>query len=304
MQIDRTDLSILRATEWGGILSHNTALRKLKLADAEVGRRLKRLRDEGLVKGFHASLFVPLLLGKKWVWGCALVQTRKPDAVAQAIQARIPFVTEVLFNSSLPSAIGPNLSVLFYATNFTEVKRFLNEVPDIDYVEVYQIARYDFPLAQPFSSDENKLLQTIIAHPDASLAELARFVRKPEDWTQAKLDRLVWDPENPDGVILVIPEINWRVVENFAHVHFLLELSVSAKSVVSELAKSGLAPVLSGELFRNKYLQFETDLWGFSDLLRRKDTLNRVAGIHLAGLLIAEGNSVVSDWVPRLLAGQ
>jgi hypothetical protein len=42
MQIDRTDLSILRAIEWGGIISHNTALRKLKLEDAEIQRRLKR----------------------------------------------------------------------------------------------------------------------------------------------------------------------------------------------------------------------------------------------------------------------
>ena len=241
----------------GGILSHNTALRKLKLDDAEVGRRLKRLRDEGLVKGFHASLFVPLLLGKKWVWGCALIQTRKQEEAAKAICNRIPFVTELVFNASVPAAIGPNLSVLFYATNFNEVKRFLNEIPDIDYVEVYQIARYDYPLAQPFSSDEGKLLKAIVDHPDALLPELAKVVRKPEDWTQAKLDRLVWDPENPNGVILVIPEFNWRVVENFAHVHFLLELSVSPKSVIDELAKSGLVPVLGGELFRNKYLQLK-----------------------------------------------
>jgi DNA-binding Lrp family transcriptional regulator len=301
MQIDRTDLSILRAIEWGGIISHNTALRKLKLDDAEISRRLKRMRDEKMIRSFQASVFVPPLLGKKWVWGCALIQTRKPEEAAKAIRVRIPFVTELVFNASVPAAIGPNLSVLFYATNFNEVKRFLNEIPDIDYVEVYQIARYDYPLAQPFSSDEGKLLKAIVDHPDALLAELAKVVRKPEDWTQAKLDRLVWDPENPAGVILVLPEINWHCVENFAHVHFLLESSVSPASVIEELSKAGLTPVLDAQLFRNKYLQLETDVWGFGDLLARKQALDRVAGIYLAGLLIAENNSVVSDWVPKLL---
>ena len=304
MQIDRTDLNILRAIEWGGIVSHNTALRKLKLEDAEIRRRLKRMRDEKMVKSFHASVFVPPLLGNKWVWGCALIQTRKPADVAAAVRVRIPFVTELMFNASLPAAVGPNLSLLFYATNFSEVKRFLNEVPDIDYVEVYQIARYDFPLAQRFSSDESRLLRAIVAHPDAPLAELARVVRKPEDWTQAKLDRLVWDPENPNGVILVLPEVDWRTVENYVHVHFLLELSVTTKSVIDEAAKGGLVPVLDGQLFRDKYLQLESDVWGFSELLARKDALGGIAGINLAGLLIAEGNLVVSDWVPKLLLGQ
>jgi len=302
MQIDQTDLNLLRAIEWGGILACNSAVKDLKLQNEDVQRRLKRLRSEGLLQAYRTSVFVPPFLGGDWVWGCTLIQTRKADKVAETIHQKIPFVTEILFNAGLPSDVGPNLSILFYATDFGEVQKFLGETRDIDYVEVYQISKFSFPLAKAFSSDESKLLRAIAAHPEADLAQLAKVAGQTPAWTEAKLERLVWDPNNPEGVVLVVPEIDWRKCENFIHVHFLLELSVSTESVVQELGKKGFTPVLEGRLFRNKYLQLDADVWGFDNLRARKNELDAIKGIHLAGMLMAERNTVVTEWVTRLLS--
>jgi DNA-binding Lrp family transcriptional regulator len=301
MRIDRTDLSLLRAIEWGGILAYNSAVRKLGLSHDEVRQRLDRLRAEGLLCSYQATIFVPPFLGQDWVWGCTLIQTHKPAEVAEAIRQKIPFVTEILLNSGFPPEIGPNLSILFYATDFAEIQKFLSEIRNIDYVEVYQIDRYSFPLPKSFSSDEMRLLRAIVAQPTADLERLATTVKQTPVWTQAKLERLVWDPDNPEGVVLVLPEIDWRKCENFVHVHFVLELAVSSESVVQELGKQGFTPVLESRLFRNKYLQLDADLWGFDELRAKKDILDGINGIHLAGLLLAEQNRVVTDWVGRLL---
>lgn len=301
MRIDETDLALIRAVERGGLLACNSAVRRLGLADGEVKRRLDRLRQEGLVTAYRASIFVPKFIGETWVWGCTLIQTRKPQDVAEAIRRKMPFVTEIVFNDSLPSGLGHNLSATFYGTDFAEIQKFLSELKDLSYVEVYQIGRYEFPLPQPYSAEELRLMRSIAAQPEADVPTLARLSEHSAEWVQTKLESLVWDPENAQGVILVMPEIDWRVCENFMHIHFLLETSVSPESVAEELGKLGFAPVLGGRLFHGRYLQMEADIWGFSDLLRKKTTLDGIQGISLSGLLIAQENRVVSDWVPGLL---
>jgi DNA-binding Lrp family transcriptional regulator len=301
MRIDPTDLKLLRAIEWGGIIACNSAVKELKLDETDVRERLERLRREGLVKGLKATIFVPPFLGRDWVWGCTLIQARRPAAVADAIRRKIPFVTEVLYNTSLPAGIGYNLSVLFYATDFPEVEKFLSEIRDIDYVEVYEIGRYSFPLAQSFSADEMHLLRSVAEHPDADLALLAKLTRKPLNWVQTKLEALVWDPDNTKGVILVVPEIDWRRAENFAHIHFLLETSVAPDSVVTELKKQGFTSVFEGRRYRKKYLQLEADVWGFEDLRAKKAALDATQGVSLSGILMSEDNTVVTEWVSGLL---
>jgi DNA-binding Lrp family transcriptional regulator len=302
MRIDQTDLALIRAIEWGGILAHNSAVRRLGLSDTEVRQRLARLREEALLKAFRATIFVPKFLGDKWVWGCTLIQTRRPGEVADAIRHKTPFVTELVFNDSLPSGLGHNLSATFYGTDFAQIQKFLSELSDLSYVEVYQIGRYEFPLPQPFSTEELRLMRAVAAQPDADLSALSRSVNQTRDWVETKLESLVWDPENSQGVILVLPEIDWRVCENFLHVHFLLEISVSPESVSAELSRLGFAPVLGGRLFHGRYLQMEADVWGFDDLRRRKSSLDSIRGVTLSGILLAQENRIVSDWVPGLLS--
>ena len=301
MRIDEVDLKLLRAIEWGGILAYNSAVKELKLDDGEIRRRLERMRGENLVRGLKATIFVPPFLGREWVWGCTLIQTSKPELVAEAITSKVPFVTEVITNAAVPTGIGYNMSVLFYATNFEEVQKFLAEIRNIEYVEVYEIGRYSFPLAQSFSTDEKHLLRAVAEHPDAGIDQLAESTGKTGDWVMAKLESLVWDPENTKGVILVLPEIDWRVAENFAHVHFLLEVSAAPENVAGQLKKKGFASVFEGRLYHNRYLLLEADVWGFDDLRARKETLDKTRGIALAGIMLAERNRVVTDWVAKLL---
>lgn len=302
MEIDSLDLKLIRAIEWGGVPACNSALARLNLPAEELRRRLQRLRSEGLIQAYRASVFVPPFLGGEWFWACTLIQTRKTESVVKTIRSRIPFVTEMFFNRSIPPGVGPNLSILFYTKDLKAIQQFLSQVREIDYVEVYRIAQYDYPLVQAFSSDELACLKAIVAHPDADLVQLSNIIGAQTSWVQSKLQRLVWDPENPQGVLLVIPEISWGKCSNYRHIHFVLEVALSPETALAELSSSGLVPVLDGRLFRNKYMQLEADVWGFDALRRYQEAIENCRGVQLVAILSAEENLVVNDWVSRLLS--
>ncbi len=290
MVIDEIDLSIIRRLEYRGRFFLNRVREELKLEEEEVEKRIARLEGEGLIRGYRVSLLLPSLLGGRWIWAAALLITDSEDRVEGRIRERITYSTEFIYNETLPWGVGANLVVLFYTQDLRKSLEEFKRTEGVEWVELYKIKEYSFPIALQLSKEEIQLIEALKASP------------KPEpltqsfnpSWVEAKLDRLIWREESPEGIIFVLPEFNWEVVSNFLHIHFFLEASTDLKPI---LDKEGFQMVSYGNKFRDRYFQIESDVWGFDEFTRRVHTLKKIKGVKLSGLSFWRGNRVESSWV-------
>ena len=300
MLIDKTDLTILRHLEragrWLGPLPE-----RLKISPDDIQSRIKKMETEQVISGYKATIFVPPFLGGDWVWGCVLANAVEREQIINRILQKIPFINEVWLNSNLPSHLGHNFSIVFYSKDFDTEVKFIKEISEISYLEAYRISNYTFPLARIFSSEEKLLLKTIFTNPTADTSRLAESCQKNLSWIQAKLEKLTWTPQNTDGVIVVLPEIHFRRINNFCHCHFILEFTTEPDLLFEELKTLGFDIVLNGRPFQGKYIQIETDIWGFNDLIAKKTFLENYKDIKIHGIIFAEEMRVISDWGVKLV---
>lgn len=301
MVIDKIDLAILRHLEHAGhwldplVKEHNLSIEEVKA-------RIKNMEDEKVIMGYKASIFVPPFIGGDWVWGCVLVSAIQRDKAIERILQRIPFVTEIWYNASLPSNLGHNFSLVFYSKDFDTEIKFLKEMTEIAYLEAFRISNFSFPIARVFSSEEMLLLKTIFTHPTADASKLAELTLKNLNWIEAKLDKLIWTPQNTDGVIMVLPEIKYKNVENFCHCHFILRFSEDPNLFFDEFKTLGFQLVLDGRPFQEVFIQLEADIWGFSDLLMKCAILEKYKEIKIQGIVFAEEMKIISDWGQKLVS--
>lgn len=272
-----------------------------ELTPDEFHRRLRRLSAAGVIRGFKATLVVPPLLGGDWVWASALATADRPLGVANVFVKRLPFVTEVVINSSLPLRVGPNLAILFYSRDFDTEARYVRSVAGTEQCEVHRVADYSFPVARPLSSDEMGLLRQIVAAPAAGLGELGAAVGRGPEWVRAKLDRLLWTPANSTGILRVQPELDWTKVENFGHFHFLLTTGHRPDQLARIVAERGFSLVLGGRRWLDRYVQVEADCWGVADLMERAGYLDQLVGVSVQGVLANVSVTVNTGWVAGLL---
>ncbi|MCX8015082.1 MAG: hypothetical protein N2748_03605, partial [candidate division WOR-3 bacterium] len=179
------------------------------------------------------------------------------------------------------------------------------ETAGVSYLSAYRIANYNYPLARIFTSEERQLLKIFFENPLAEFEKIAEICQKNPMWVKSKLEKLIWNPQNLDGVILVLPEIDYKRIANFAHCHFLLSreqltLADDASSL-NELKTLGFDVILDGRLISGRYLQIETDIWGFNDLIAKKIFLENYQGLKVKGIIIAEEMRIVSDWAKKLI---
>uniref|UniRef100_A0A7C4GBM7 Lrp/AsnC family transcriptional regulator n=1 Tax=candidate division WOR-3 bacterium TaxID=2052148 RepID=A0A7C4GBM7_UNCW3 len=301
MNLERLDLAALRLAERRGWFPTEAELAEVQLGRDEFGLRLRRLKEAAVIKGFHATLVVPPFLGGDWVWGAVLIQTGRPLNVASALMAKLPFVTEAIFNSGLPEKLGPSLALLFYSRDFDNQARFIQSVTGIEYHEVYRVAEYSFPMAMPLSSDERLLVRHVVKNPDADIAAIGSALGRDEKWVRVKLDRLLWNEMNRSGVLRVQPELDWSRVENFGHFHFLVETGHRPEQLVRLTSEQGLSLVLGGRMFRSRYVQMEADVWGVSELMDRVTFLSQIAGVRVAGVVWNRQATVNTGWVAKLV---
>jgi hypothetical protein len=156
-------------------------------------------------------------------------------------------------------------------------------------------------LARIFSSEEKLLLKTVFNHPTANAEQLAEICQKNSLWIKTKLDKLTWTPQNTEGVIMVLPEVSYKRINNFSHCHFILEFTSDTKLLFEELKTLGFDIVLNGRPFQDKYIQIEADIWGFNDLIAKKTFLENYKEIKIQGIIFAEEMRVISNWGSRLV---
>lgn len=299
MEIDRIDLQIVRALEQGGKYNLKTYLAPVKLPEEETTSRLRRLEAEGVIKGYRLSLFLPPILGGSWDWAAGLTVTGELDLVRPQILKRLPYATEFIHNQSLPPGLAPNLVVLFYTQNLSQSVSILKGISGVQYLEAYRISSYSFPLSQGLSRDEWRLVETW-AQLGGAETELAQRLERDSNWVSAKLEKLTWRPENPRGVVLVMPEFDFSRVDNFLHVHFLLKGEADLEELEASLKLHGMQFVPYHRRFRECYYQVEADLWGLQDLARCHQFLSRLPGLEVHAILYWESSKIESDWISTL----
>lgn len=303
MIIDLIDLKIIRELEIGKRMFPDLAIRKLSILKEEFFSRIARLEATGLIKNYKASLFIPPLLGGDWSFGGGVGITSNPEIVTEQITQGLPFVVEFWHNFAFPLGIGPNLSFSFYSKDLPTSAQFIKEIKELDYLEVYKLREYSFPIPFPLSTDDKKLLREINLAPTISLAALANVINQDISWTQEKLKRLITNPDCIDAVsntdfsvMQILPELNWRVCENFCHTHFIIEPYGSKLPVPN----SDFQIVLEGRAFREKFYQLEADLWGLNQLVSKLNII-QLSNVKIKGITFAESNLVINHWVPNLL---
>jgi len=301
MIIEKSDVGALRLAEARGWFATEGEIAGAELGAAEYGERLKRLQSAGVIRGFKTALAVPPLLGGDWVWAAVLATARRDLGVANALAARLPFVSEIVLNASMPERLGPNLAVLFYSRDFDTEAEFIRSTAGLEYQEVHKVAEYSFPVAMPLSSDEKELVRYLIAHPDSDVAAVANGMSREAVWVRTKLDRLLWSETNRSGVLRVQLELNWSVVQNFGHFHFLLETGHRPEQLTRLVSADGFSLVMGGTPYRNRYVQVEADVWGVGRLMDLVTFLDQIEGIRVAGVLWNRAVVVNTKWVDGLL---
>jgi DNA-binding Lrp family transcriptional regulator len=299
MQIDQTDLKIVRALEQGGRYNLTNYTLGLGIPEEEVSARTEALEAAEVIKGYRPSLFLPPLLGGDWNWAAALMVVANPETCRSQILEALPYPIEFIHNQGLPPGIAPNLVVLFYTQDLTASMAKIEGISGIDYFEVYRIGSYSFPVTQGLSRDEFRFIKAWGESDNASDA-LTQRLGKDEDWLKAKIERLSWRPDNPGGVLFLMPNLDFSKVENFLHTHFLLEGTTNLRKLKRLFKAQGIQPVPYHSRFRSLYYQVEADLWGFKDLIHCCRFLTRLEGLKLRAMLYWEGSTIESSWISSL----
>jgi hypothetical protein len=301
MILEKDDVAALRLAEARGWFPTDGEVTAAGLKPADYAERLRRLCSLGIIRGFKTTLVVPPLLGGDWVWAAVLASAKNDLGLANALAARLPFVSEIVLNASLPQKVGPNLAVLFYSRDFDKEAEFIRNAPDIEYHEVYRVAEYSFPVALPLSKDEKELVRYLVEHPDSEIPEVGSALERTSTWVRAKLDRLLWSDTNRTGVLRVLPEVNWAPVENFGHFHFLVETGHRPDRLAKLIGEGGLSVVFGGKTYQSRYVQVEADVWGIGKLLDTVTYLDQIAGVRVAGVLWNREVLINAKWVPGLV---
>lgn len=301
MIVEKGDVAALRLAEMRGWFPTDGEVAAAGLKPADYAERLQRLCSLGIIRGFKTTLVVPPLLGGDWVWAAVLASAKRDLGLANALAARLPFVSEIVLNASLPEKVGPNLAVLFYSRDFDKEAEFIRNAPGIEYHEVYRVAEYSFPVAVPLSKDEKGLTRFLVEHPNSGIADVGSAIDRSPIWVRAKLDRLLWTPANRTGVLRVLPEVNWAPVENFGHFHFLIETGHLPDQLERMVSEAGLSVVLGGKTYQNQYVQVEADIWGIGKLLDTVAFLDQIAGVRVAAVLWNREVIINAGWVPGLV---
>ena len=302
MILERLDLAAIRMAELRGMVPTEGELAQAGLEEVDYRRRIGRLTEGGVVREFRAVPVVPPLLGGDWVWAGVLANALRPLGVSNALIKRLPFASDIIINAGLPDKLGPNLALLFYSRDIETEARFIRTVAGMEHQEVYRIAEYSFPVALPLSSPERELLRSVLKTPAAAAAALAADLSQEPGWVRAKLDRLLWTPANPAGVLRIQPDVDWTQVDNYGHFHFVLETGHRPDQLAAMIADRDFRLVMGGKPYRERYVQVEADVWGVADLMERVSCLNQIAGIRVAGVVWNERVSVNSEWAAGLLA--
>uniref|UniRef100_A0A7C4TJJ0 Lrp/AsnC family transcriptional regulator n=1 Tax=candidate division WOR-3 bacterium TaxID=2052148 RepID=A0A7C4TJJ0_UNCW3 len=294
MIIDALDLKLLRHLEAQGTVPIDDIINKFHTPKEEIFLRIKNFEDEGLIFRYGIKFFIPLVTGGRWLRGCAFV-----DAEGEIdFSNRIPLLEEVIENITVPQGIMPNKSLLFYARDLKECYKILNRTPGVRYAEIYKIGEYDIPSDYELSKEEWHLISQIF-NSNLNFKRIIELTVNPKSDDDIRLSRMILHKGNRRGFISVIPEINWGIIKNFTHIHIAITTKLTGKNLKKLLKKIGCTSNIP-IIFKKRYLQIESDLWGFSDFQNIISLLKNENKIILHGFSLACRNRIFDEWIKEL----
>lgn len=229
---------------------------------------LRRLKEGGVLKKIVPVPFLPKFLGGDWQI-CGAVG-RIEDGKKERVIAQIPYIYEIIYNWTIPSALGHNFAFFFYRQNLAE--EVIKGIDGFECFELYQLAQYSFPLKLSLSREEEIILKELLNAPDLITALSSLLREKPK---AIKLESILRGEDNDFGFLSFFPEVNWSIVDNFLHCHFLLS------------APSGLR-------------QIEVDLNNFREMAESYERLTRKGEIK--GIIVYKENEVINAWAKETLS--
>jgi DNA-binding Lrp family transcriptional regulator len=286
MMLDKIDLKILRYLENHGFYWPELK-KEFTLEEEELKSRFKKLRDQEIICGLKPVIFIPKYLGGEWIFGCVFAYTKEITRAIDEITNRLVFATEIWINYNIPQDYGYNLTLLFYSRNFSEETKFIKEIKEILLLESPRIIKYSFPVPRVLDTDEQKGLRAILELPEGSIKEWAEYCNVNQLWLETKIAPLIKTKTNPQGIIQILPEINYYKIENFTHCHFFVECRADADFILEELKLSGFQQILPLPIKNKNILQLENDLWGFDDFFKKVDHLKSFRELILKGIVLA-----------------
>ncbi len=261
MIISKEDMEILRKLEKGNQEFYLASDRLVVL---------ERFWAGGVLKDIIPVPFLPKFLGGEWKLACAVGRTNSPLRVKEELIKVLPYIYEMLYNWTIPSSIGHNLSFFFYTRNLKEDEARLKGIPYFFCSSLYSVADYSFPLRASLSSLEEEILGDFLKSP-ALLSYLGEVLKDEERRT--KLSTILRDENNPSGFLSLLPEIDWSRIENFIHCHFLLTVGKSLEII-------------------------ERDLWNFQELAENYDGLLKRG--EAQGIIIYKKNEPLNYWAKEI----
>lgn len=301
MTLEPQDITALRLVESRFYHFDDPALTAAGLTWDWYRNRINRLCAGGVIRSFHLTLLVPPILGGNWVWAAILGSAENPYETSRQLITRLPFVTEILFNSCLPANIGPNLGLLFFSRDFESETRFINSITELRQLQVIKIAEYPYPVSQPISREEKAFIRLLYHNPGADAQTIASAFGQNLAWVRAKIERLLWTKENRSGIIRIQPSIDWSKAQNFGHFHFLLETGHRPEQIARLIGDHGFELVLSGRPISGRYLGVEADVWGIPDLYQRIEFLEKLNGVKVAGVIYNQELLINDRWVEKII---
>lgn len=300
MRIDAVDLRIIRRIENHGVPDRTVLARRLELPEEMVAERLRRLRKGGVIKGFGVSFFYPPLLGGEWYWALAQIEAAAPlEHLRHQLGKVLPHITDIAQHRSLPVGYCPNVTTLFYSQDPKRDLLLLKRVRAVQYVELYRISRFSFPVKRELSKIEWSILTTLYRNPDVDPSELAEHAKLSEREAAAKKANLLWDEENKTGIALILPNLDWTRVSNFMHVHVGLETSLTEGKLVRLLKSRGIDTVPYTPWFKKKYFQIERDIWALEQFVELFNLLGKIKKLTVMGVVMAKDVRIVSPGISR-----
>ncbi len=295
MIIDPLDLKILRHLESQGFVPIDDIINKFHISRDEIFLRIKNYEEQGLITTYGVKLFTPAIAGGKWYRGCAFVDADiEPD-----FKNVYPLIEEVIVNTTMPSGILPAYSYIFYGRDLKHCYRLINKTVGVKYVELYKIAEYNISIPRELTKEEWQLIDRLIRS-KITFDRIYEILENQGTDADVQLARLMLNRKNLRGIFSVFPNINWRIIKNFAHIHLAITTRMRPNELKRFLRKYGIPADIYSK-FKKRYLQLEFDLWGFVDMTRVLNQLKRERRIAIQGISIADHNEICDDWIKTFI---
>jgi hypothetical protein len=169
----------------------------------------------------------------------------------------------------------------------------------VKYVELYKIAEYNISIPRELTKEEWQLIDRLIRS-KITFDRIYEILENPGTDADVQLARLMLNRKNLCGIFSVFPNINWRIIKNFAHIHLAITTRMRPNELKRFLRKYGIPADIYSK-FKKRYLQLEFDLWGFADMTRVLNQLKRERRIAIQGISIADHNEICDDWIKTFI---